>query len=100
MDRVTLEGNVRQANARVVLGQQALRDQLAQVRELERWGLDASLAKSLLRIYAEQHAVSILDRRRLHQALASAMFDEPLPVQDNERDFLASDDTTYQRKAA
>lgn len=100
MDRITFEGSLRAADARVVAGQQALREQRAQVRELEQWGLDASLAKALLHIYEESHAMSVLDRRRLHQALATATPCEPLSGQDNERAFLAEDDVTYHREAA
>ena len=99
MDRVTLEGNLRAADARVVAGQQALREQREQVRDLELFGLDASPAKRLLRIYEESHAMSILDRRRLYQALTSATADEPFPVQDNDWTFFA-DDVTYHRRAA
>ena len=98
MDRVTLEGTLCAADARVTAGQQALREQRAQVRELEQWGLDASQAKALLRIYEEQHAMSVLERRRLHGALASAALREPLPLQDNE--LLVEDEVTYHRQAA
>jgi hypothetical protein len=100
MDRVSLEDGLRQANARVAAGQQALLEQRAQVRELEQWGHDASLAKALLRIYEESHAMSILDRRRLSHALASAMPSELLPVQDNDREFIDAHDMTYHREAA
>jgi hypothetical protein len=100
MDRVSLEVGLRQADARVAAGQQALLEQRAQVRELEQWGLDASLAKALLRLYEESHAMSILDRRRLCYALASAMPYGPLPVQDNDREFIDSDYATHHREAA
>ena len=100
MNSVTLEGNLHQANARVVACQQALREQLAHVRELEQWGLDASVARALLRIYEESHATSILDRRRLCGALIEATTNAPLPVQDNDRESVEADDTTYHRQAA
>jgi hypothetical protein len=99
MDRMTFEGNLRAADARVASGQQALLEQRAQVRELEQWSLDASMAKALLRIYEESHAMSILERRRLY-ALASASACEPLPVQDNNCEFFADDYITHHREAA
>jgi hypothetical protein len=98
MDRVTLEGSLCAANARVMAGQQALREQRAQVRELEQWGLDASMARALLHIYEESHAMSILERRRLFGALAGAGPREPPLLQDNE--LLVEDDVTYHRQAA
>ena len=100
MDRVSLEGSLRAANARVASGQQALLEQRAQVRELEQWGLDASLAKALLRIYEESHAMSILERRRLHCTLTSAAADEPMLAQDNDCEFFADNDIISHREAA
>lgn len=100
MDRMTLENSLRAADARVASGQQALQEQRAQIRELEQWGLDASVTKALLRIYEESHATSILERRRLYQALAMAAPHGPLPVQDNDRAFFDADDMTYHREAA
>ena len=70
------------------------------MRELEQWGLDASLAKALLRIYEEQHAMSILERRRLHGTLTSAAADEPMLAQDNDCEFFADDYITYHLEAA
>ncbi len=98
MDRMTLEDGLRAANARVALGQQALLEQRGQIRELELWSLDASVAKALLHIYEESYAMSILERRRLYQALATTAPTEPSPVQDNE--FLGANDVTYHREAA
>lgn len=83
MNRMTLEGSLRAADARVASGQQALLEQRAQIRELEQWSLDASVARALLRIYEEAHAMSILERRRL-AVLASGSGCEPLPIQDND----------------
>src|SRR5512143_3200058 len=83
MERMTLEGNLRAADSCVASGQQAFLEQRAQIRELEQWTLDASVARALLRIYEESHAMSILERRRL-AVLASASDCEPLPVQDND----------------
>lgn len=100
MDRMNLEGSMRSVNARIASGQQALLEQRAQVRELEQWGLDASVARALLRIYEESHATSILERRRLYGALATAPACESLPVQDNDRMSHATDDFIHHRKAA
>ena len=99
MDHMTLEGSLRAADARVASGQQALLEQRAQIRELEQWRLDASVARALLRIYEESHAMSILERRRLYHALAAATVDEPLPVQDNNHELLPADYATYREAA-
>ena len=99
MERIALEGSLCAANARVASGQQALLEQRAQVRELEQWGLDASMAKALLRIYEESHAMSILERRRLYDALACVTADKPLLLQDNDHITLASDELTYRQAA-
>jgi hypothetical protein len=100
---MTLEGSLRAADARVASGHLDLLEQRAQVRELEQWGLDASMARALLRIYEEAHAMSILERRRLCGVMATASFCEPFPVQDNDRISDTADAQSYQsyhRKAA
>jgi hypothetical protein len=79
MDRFALASSLRAANARVAAGQWALLEQRVQIRELEQSGLDASVARALLRIYEQSQAVSILDRNRLHQAMTSPV-DEASPV--------------------
>ena len=85
MDRFALASSLRAANARVAAGQWALLEQRVQIRELEQCGLDASLARALLRIYEQSQAVSILDRNRLSHALASPAAAEPSPVDYDDR---------------
>ena len=48
MDRFALEHNLRDASARIMACQEALLRQRYQVRELERCGLDASVARALM----------------------------------------------------
>lgn len=86
MDRYALANSLRAANARVMAGQWTLLEQRAQIRELEQSGLDASVARALLRIYEQSQAASILDRNRLHQALTSPMTDAPPPVDYDDAD--------------
>jgi hypothetical protein len=70
MDRHALELNLCQANARVVVGQQALLKQRQHVRDLERYGLEAGTAKALLGIYEQSQAMNLFERERLRHALA------------------------------
>lgn len=101
MDRFALASSLRAANARVAAGQWALLEQRVQVRELEQSGLDASVARALLRIYEQSQAVSILDRNRLHQAMTSPAGDEPSLVDYDDRGlFDAADDDVHLRQAA
>ena len=100
MDRFALADSLRAASARVVAGQWALLEQRVHVRELERCGLDASLAKALLRIYEQSQAMSVFDRNRLYQELASPTADEPLPVDYDDCDLFDADDDIYLQQAA
>jgi hypothetical protein len=101
MDRFALASSLRAANARVAAGQWALLEQRVQIRELEQSGLDASVARALLRIYEQSQAVSILDRNRLHQALTSPAADVPSPVDYDDRGlFDAADDIQHLQQAA
>ena len=100
MDRFALAGSLRAANARVVAGQWALLEQRAQVRELEQCGLDASLAKALLRIYEESQEMSILDRNHLCHALTIPVADERPSVHYDDRDVFDADHDIYHRQAA
>jgi hypothetical protein len=100
MDRFALAGSLRAAHARVVAGQRALLDQRLQIRELERYGLDASLAKALLHIYEQSQALSVFDRNRLYHELASPTTDEPLPIDYDDRDLFDADDDIYLPLAA
>ena len=101
MDRFALASSLRAANARVAAGQWALLEQRVQIRELEQSGLDASVARALLRIYEQSQAVSILDRNRLHQAMTRPTVDEPSPVDYDDRGlFDDADDDVHLRQAA
>ena len=88
MDRFALEHNLRDASARIVACQEALLSQRFQVRELERCGLDASVARALLEIYEESKAMAIFNRDSLASTLKMAAFttsrtgrslDRPIP---------------------
>ncbi|MEA2847236.1 MAG: hypothetical protein QOG78_2517 [Rhodospirillaceae bacterium] len=72
MDRFALEHNLRGASARIVACQEALLSQRFQVRELERCGLDASLARALLEIYEESKAMAVFNRESLASTLKMA----------------------------
>ena len=74
MDRFALEHNLRNASARIVACQEALLLQRFQVRELERGGLDASLARALLEIYEEIKAMAVCNRDSLASTLKMAAF--------------------------
>ena len=74
MDRFALEHNLRNASARIVACQEALLSQRSQVRELERCGLDASLARALLDIYEESKAMALFNRDSLASTLKMAAF--------------------------
>jgi hypothetical protein len=100
MDRFALASSLRVANARVAAGQWALLEQRVQIRELEQCGLDASLARALLRIYEQSQAMSILDRNRLHHALTSPAAAEPSPVDYDDRGLFDADDDLPLRQAA
>jgi hypothetical protein len=74
MDRFALEHNLRDASARIVACQEGLLLQRYQVRELERCGLDASLARALLEIYEESKAMAVFNRESLASTLKMAAF--------------------------
>jgi hypothetical protein len=100
MDRFALANSLHAANARVVAGQWALLEQRVHVRELERCGLDASLAKALLRIYEQSQEMNILDRNQLNRTLITTATDTPSPVHYDDRDFFDADDDIYLQQAA
>ncbi|SEO34730.1 hypothetical protein SAMN02990966_01740 [Rhodospirillales bacterium URHD0017] len=100
MDRFALTSSLRAANARVAAGQWALLEQRIQIRELEQCGLDASLARALLRIYEESQAMSILDRNRLNQALTGPAAAERSPVDYDDRGLFDADDGIHFQQAA
>ncbi len=100
MDRFALESSLRVANARVAAGRWALLEQRVQIRELEQCGLDASLARALLRIYEQSQAASIVDRNRLYHAMTSPAAAAPSPVDYDDRGlFDADDDICFQQAA-
>src|SRR5258707_971650 len=70
MDRHALEINVREASARVVMGQRALLKQRQQIVEGEKYRLDATAAKALLWLYEQSQAMNLFDRARLRHELA------------------------------
>ena len=80
MDRFALEHNLRDASARIVACQEALLSQRSQVRELERCGLDASLARALLEIYEESKAMALFNRESLASTLKMAAFTTTAPA--------------------
>jgi hypothetical protein len=84
MDRFALEHNLRNASARIVACQEALLLQRYQVRDLERCGLDASLARALLDIYEEAKTMAVVNRDSLASTLKMAAFTTAAP-----RDSLA-----------
>ena len=100
MDRFALANSLRAANARVIAGQWTLLEQRGQIRELEQCGLDASVARALLRIYEQSQAASILDRNRLHHALTSPAAAEPSLVDYDDRGLFDTDDDIHLRQAA
>ena len=100
MDRFVLADSLRAASARVVAGQWALLEQRVHVRELERCGLDASVAKALLQIYEQSQEMNILDRRQLNQTLITTAIDNPSPVHYDDHEFVAADDDVYLQQAA
>ena len=81
MDRFALEHNLRGASARIVACQEALLSQRFQVRELERCGLDASVARALLEIYEDSKAMAIVNRDSLASTLKMAAFATAVPVE-------------------
>ena len=80
MDRFTLEHNLRGASARIVACQEALLSQRFQVRELERCGLDASVARALLEINEDSKAMAIVNRDSLASTLRMAAFTTAAPA--------------------
>ncbi len=83
MDRFALEGNLREACARVVAGQRALLEQRVQIRELELCGHNAATARALLQIYQQSQTTNILDRNRLYRELMINAADDSAPLDDD-----------------
>jgi hypothetical protein len=80
MDRFALEHSLRDASARIVACQEALLSQRFQVRELERCGLDASLARALLEIYEESKSMAVFNRDSLASTFRMANFTTTAPA--------------------
>jgi hypothetical protein len=100
MDRHALELNVREASARVVVGQQALLKQRQHIAELQQYGLDAGTAKALLRLYEQSQAMNLFDRDRLrHELFRLGDADPPEEARDH-REHDAIDLQPIERKAA
>ena len=74
MDRYALEENLRLAGDRVAACQESLLLQRRQVRELERSGLDAGLARDLLHLYEEARDLALAHRKSLAQAAQSGHY--------------------------
>ena len=97
MDRFHLEHSLRAACARVTACQDALLSQRMQVRELERSGLDASVARALLEIYEESKAVALFNRDcvaksvALAQGTTGAAVDPSIEDTDHDETFLDED---------
>jgi len=95
MDRFALEHNLRGAAARIVACQEALLSQRYQVRELERCGLDASLARALLEIYEESKAMALFNRDSLASTLKMAAFTTAAPADPSIDDPSVDDHETF-----
>ena len=91
MDRFALEHNLRDASARIVACQEALLSQRYQVRELERCGLDASLARALLEIYEESKAMAVFNRDSLANTLRMVTFTTVAPADPSIADSSIAD---------
>lgn len=104
MDRFVLEHNLRDACARVLACQEALVSQRVQVRELERSGLDASVARALLDIYEESKAMALFNRDCVAKALTLAQRETgPTIIASNDdaaHDEIFLDDDFFYRVAA
>ncbi len=100
MDRFALEHNLRDASARIVACQEALLSQRYQVRELERCGLDASLARALLEIYEESKAMALFNRDSLTSTLRTANFTTTAPADPSIDDHETFVDAEFHHRLA
>ena len=96
MDRFALEHNLRNASARIVACQEALLLQRFQVRELERCGHDATVARALLEIYEESKAMAVVNRDSLASTLKMAAFTTSAPADPTLDDPLICDQEIFQ----
>ena len=95
MDRFALEHNLRDASARIMACQEALLRRRYQVRELERCGLDASVARALLEIYEESKAMAVFNRDSLANTLKMAAFATAAPADPSIADSPIDDHETF-----
>jgi hypothetical protein len=95
MDRFALEHNLRAASARIVACQETLLSQLSQVRELERCGLDASMARALLEIFEDSKEMAIFNRDSLASTLKMATFTTTAPAAASIDDPSIDDQETF-----
>ena len=95
MDRFALEHNLRNASARIIACQEALLLQRFQVRELERCGLDASVARALLEIYEESKEMAVFNRGSLAGTLKMAGFTTSSPANPPIDDSSIDDHETF-----
>jgi hypothetical protein len=100
MDRFALEHNLRDASARIAACQEALLSQRYQVRELERCGLDASLARALLEIYEESKAMAVVNRDSLANTLRMAAFATAAPADPSIDDHETFVDAEFHHRLA
>jgi hypothetical protein len=77
-----------------------LLSQRFQVRELERCGLDASLARALLEIYEESKAMAIFNRDSLANALRTANFTTTAPADPSIDDHETFVDAEFHHRLA
>ena len=104
MDRFLVEHSLRDACARVAACQEALLSQRMQVRELERSGLDASVARALLEIYEESKTMALFNRDCVAKSVALAQGTTDVAVDrsidDTDQDEAFLDDDFFYREAA
>lgn len=104
MDRFALEYNLRDACARVLACQEALVSQRVQVRELERSGLDASVARALLDIYEDAKEMALFNRDCVAKALTLAQRESGATIVASNDDAahkeIFLDDDFFYREAA
>jgi len=100
MDRFALEHNLRAASARIVACQETLLSQLSQVRELERCGLDASMARALLEIFEESKEMAVFNRDSLASTLKMATFATAAPADPSLDDHENFGDAEFHHRLA
>jgi hypothetical protein len=100
MDRFALEHSLRAASARIVACQETLLSQRFQVRELERCGLDASMARALLEIFEESKEMAVFNRDSLANTLRMATFATAAPTDPSLDDHETFVDAEFHHRLA